>query len=49
MFEFGIIDPTKVTLSAIKNAVSAAGMLLTTECVISTAGHISIESNRNMM
>ncbi len=30
----GIIDPTKVTRSAIQNAVSAAGMLLTTEAVI---------------
>ncbi|PIQ96487.1 MAG: chaperonin GroEL [Nitrospinae bacterium CG11_big_fil_rev_8_21_14_0_20_56_8] len=30
----GIIDPTKVTRSAILNAVSAAGMLLTTEAVV---------------
>ncbi len=30
----GIIDPTKVTRSAIENAVSAAGMLLTTESVV---------------
>lgn len=30
----GIIDPTKVTRSALENAVSAASMLLTTECVI---------------
>ncbi len=30
----GIIDPTKVTRSALQNAVSAAGMLLTTEAVI---------------
>lgn len=30
----GIIDPTKVTRSAIQNAVSAAGMLLTTEAVV---------------
>jgi chaperonin GroEL len=33
----GIIDPTKVTRSAIQNAVSAAGMLLTTEAVITDA------------
>jgi chaperonin GroEL len=31
----GIIDPTKVTKEALKNAVSVAGSLLTTECVIS--------------
>ena len=30
----GIIDPTKVTRSALENAVSAASMLLTTECVL---------------
>ena len=30
----GIIDPTKVTRSALQNAVSAASMLLTTEAVI---------------
>lgn len=31
----GIIDPTKVTRSAIENAASAAGMFLTTECIVS--------------
>lgn len=34
MYEAGIIDPTKVTLSAIKNAVSAAGILLTAESAV---------------
>ncbi len=34
MFEAGIIDPTKVVISALSNAVSAAAMLLTTEAVI---------------
>ncbi|WNJ17468.1 chaperonin GroEL [Pontibacter sp. G13] len=33
-FETGIIDPTKVTRSALENAASIAGLLLTTECVI---------------
>ena len=33
----GIIDPTKVTRSALQNAVSAAGMLLTTEAVVTDA------------
>lgn len=31
----GIIDPTKVARVALENGASAAGMLLTTECVIS--------------
>jgi chaperonin GroEL len=33
-FATGIIDPTKVTRSALENAASIAGLLLTTECVI---------------
>jgi len=35
-FEAGIIDPAKVTKTALKNAASIAGLLLTTEAVIST-------------
>ena len=34
MFESGVLDPTKVTRTALENASSIAGMLLTTECVI---------------
>ncbi len=34
MMEAGIIDPAKVTRSALQNAASVAGMLLTTECAI---------------
>jgi len=34
LIKSGIIDPTKVTRSAIENAASAAGMFLTTECVV---------------
>ena len=34
MLEMGIIDPAKVTRSAIENAVSVAGMILTTEALI---------------
>jgi chaperonin GroEL len=35
LFEAGVIDPTKVSRVALENAASIAGMLLTTECVIS--------------
>ena len=31
----GVIDPTKVTRIALENAASIAGMVLTTECVVS--------------
>jgi len=34
MLEKGIIDPTKVTRTALQNAASVAGLLLTTEAVI---------------
>ena len=34
MVEEGIIDPTKVTRTALENAVSVAGTLLITECTI---------------
>ena len=35
MLEMGIIDPAKVTRSALENAASIAGLALTIECVIS--------------
>ena len=34
MIDEGIIDPTKVTRSALQNAASIAGLLLTTEAVV---------------
>ncbi|MCE2403395.1 chaperonin GroEL [Candidatus Poribacteria bacterium] len=34
MFEYGVIDPTKVVRSALQNASSIAGLLLTTETLI---------------
>ncbi|MGB9669755.1 MAG: chaperonin GroEL [Halothiobacillaceae bacterium] len=34
MMEMGILDPTKVTRSALQNAASVAGLLLTTECMV---------------
>ena len=34
MLKAGVIDPTKVTRTALQNAASIASLLLTTECVI---------------
>jgi chaperonin GroEL len=34
LFAAGIVDPAKVTRSAIQNAASIAGMVLTTECIV---------------
>ncbi|HMG35052.1 MAG TPA: chaperonin GroEL [Blastocatellia bacterium] len=35
MLKMGVVDPTKVTRSALQNAASIAGLLLTTEAVVS--------------
>ena len=40
MYDFGIVDPAKVTRSALQNAASIASMILTTECII-------VESEKN--
>jgi chaperonin GroEL len=34
MYDLGIVDPAKVTRSALQNAASIASMILTTECII---------------
>src|SRR4029078_7739375 len=34
MLDMGILDPTKVTRTALQLAASVAGMLITTECTI---------------
>jgi chaperonin GroEL len=34
MIKEGIIDPTKVTRTALENAVSIAGTMLITECTV---------------
>jgi chaperonin GroEL len=34
LIKAGVIDPAKVTKTALKNAASIAGLLLTTECLI---------------
>ena len=34
MIEFGIVDPLKVTRSALQNAISVASLVLTTDCMV---------------
>jgi chaperonin GroEL len=34
MVKFGVVDPAKVTRSALENAASIAGMVLTTEALV---------------
>ena len=35
LIKAGIVDPTKVVRSALQNAASVAGLLLTTDCLVS--------------
>ncbi|HFC30676.1 MAG TPA: chaperonin GroEL, partial [Oceanospirillales bacterium] len=37
MIKAGILDPAKVTRSALQNAASVAGMMITTECMVADA------------
>ncbi len=37
MIEMGILDPTKVTRTALQNAASVAALMLTTECMVAEA------------
>ena len=34
LIKAGVLDPAKVTRTALENAASVAGLILTTECVI---------------
>ena len=34
MIEMGVLDPAKVTRSALQHAASIAGLMLTTDCMI---------------
>jgi chaperonin GroEL len=37
MMEMGILDPTKVARSALQNAASIAGLVITTEAMVAEA------------
>lgn len=49
MIENGIIDPAKVTRSALQNAVSVASLILTTEVLIVTKKVEEKITNQNPM
>ena len=34
LMEAGVVDPAKVTINAIENSASVAGLVLTTECLV---------------
>jgi len=37
MLDMGILDPAKVTRSALQNAASVVGLMITTECMVTDA------------
>jgi chaperonin GroEL len=37
LIKAGVVDPKKVTRAALQNAASIAGLLLTTECLVTEA------------
>ena len=45
MLEEGIVDPTKVTRSALQHAASVAAMFLTTEAVVASIPEPEIMNN----
>lgn len=47
MIQQGILDPAKVTRSALQNAVSVSTMILTTECLIVEAPKLEKDLNSN--
>jgi chaperonin GroEL len=48
LLEEGVLDPTKVVRSALENATSIAGLLLTTETIVVEHGTASTESSGGM-
>ena len=46
LIEDGVIDPTKVVRSAIENASSIAGLLITTECAVTDKQEEKDEANK---
>ena len=49
MFKAGIIDPVKVTRTAIEKAASVASTMLTTDCVITSIKEDGAEADPGMM
>lgn len=47
MMKNGIVDPTKVTISALQNAVSVASILLYTECLVAPIDPINTQKTQN--
>jgi len=49
LMERGVIDPAKVTINAIENSASVAGLVLTTECLVTEIPIEYSEEDRQRM
>lgn len=49
LFDSGIIDPAKVTINAIENSASVAGLVLTTECLVTEIPREMTEAQKQAM
>lgn len=46
LIEIGVIDPVKVTINAVENSASIAGLVLTTECLVTEIPIVLTEEER---
>jgi chaperonin GroEL len=44
--EAGVVDPAKVTINAVENSASVAGLVLTTECLVTEIPVMETEDER---
>jgi chaperonin GroEL len=49
LMDRGVIDPAKVTINAIENSASVAGLVLTTECLVTEIPINLTEEEKQMM
>ncbi len=49
LYERGVLDPAKVTINAIENSASVAGLVLTTECLVTEIPILMTEEDKQRM
>ena len=49
LMERGVLDPAKVTINAIENSASVAGLVLTTECLVTEIPVVMSEEQKQAM
>ena len=49
LYERGVIDPAKVTINAVENSASVAGLVLTTECLVTKIPVELMEAEKQTM